>query len=667
MKKLSLICLLILCVEILNAQKVTWQHQSTANNHIELPFANANMQTSCVVTDLNNDGVNDIVVTCRNATPAIAAYIRKEKNWQKQIIEPQMHTIEAGGTHYDVDADGDEDLIFGGDWQSNEIWWWQNPQNATDKTAKWQKRTIKKSGKNQHHDLAFGDFKHAGKAQLAFWNQGSKAVFIADIPTDPTKTENWEFNPVLNDAAGNGTPYPEGMAVADLDSDGWPDLLAGNTWLKYNDSTKKFNPVKFANYGGRLAVGRLKAGKMQQIVIAPGDGSGALKWYECVGKPEDPASWKEHVLIDRDLVHAHTLAIADVNKDGHLDIFTAEMAKWTEKSKTPDNANAEALIFYGNGTGNFKKESVMKGFGFHEGKIADADADGDEDIISKPYNWKTPRLDVWLQNGTGEKLAETGKALNGKLGLELYSLREYLKKDIPGTLKKIKEMGITEVEIPEFYGLTAKAFKAELDKANLTYPSMLWPYEKLRDSLDGVINDCKTLGLKYAGCAWIPRETTFTREMALAAADVFNKAGERMKKEGIRFFYHPHGYEFVPSKEGTLMDVLASAMKPGIADFELDILWSHYGGEDPVAFMNKHKGRILLMHVKDLRHGEPVCNYDTLPPQDSDVAVGKGQLNISEIMRMAVKQGVKHYFIEDESTRVLEQIPETIKFVNAIK
>jgi sugar phosphate isomerase/epimerase len=642
-------------------------HVSTEKKQIALPFSNAEMQTASVVMDINKDGTNDFIVTCRNATPAIVAYIKKEKGWRRLVIEQSMHTIEAGGAHYDIDGDGDEDVVFGGDWQSNEVWWWENPFPVFKPGAGWKKHTIKAAGEKQHHDQVFGDFKHTGKPQLAFWNQGAKTIFIADIPMSPRSIANWDYTPIFTGADDGGAPYPEGMTVADIDSDGWPDLLAGNTWLKYDEPTQKFKPIRFANYGGRIAVGRLKAGKMQQIVIAPGDGTGPLMWYECNGNPEDTASWKAHNLSGRDLIHAHTLELADINGDGLLDIFTAEMAKWSEKNEDPDNAGAEAIIFYGNGAGNFKKQTVLKGFDFHEGRITDADGDGDADIISKPYNWKVPRLDVWLQNGTGKKLQSPGIFLKGRTGIEIYSLREYMKKDIPGTFQKIKKMGIAEVEIPEFYGLSVLDFKKELDKAGLLYPSILFPFEKLKDSLETIIAQCKILGVKYAGCAWIPHNGSFTRELAFSAAEVFNHTGERMKKEGIHFVYHPHGYEFIPSPEGTLMDVLADAMKPGIADFELDILWSHYGGEDPVAFMNKHKGRILLMHLKDLRIGEPICNYDVLPAQENDVAAGKGQLNMAAILKKAVQEGVKHFFIEDESSRVIEQIPETIKYIEGIK
>jgi hypothetical protein len=75
------------------------------------------------------------------------------------------------------------------------------------------------------------------------------------------------------------------------------------------------------------------------------------------------------------------------------------MAKWTESRPDPDNPKCEAWIFYGNGKGDFRKSTIAVGHGFHEGKLADLDGDGRLDILNKPYNWKAPRIDVWINEG----------------------------------------------------------------------------------------------------------------------------------------------------------------------------------------------------------------------------------------------------------------------------
>jgi hypothetical protein len=155
--------------------------------------------------------------------------------------------------------------------------------------------------------------------------------------------------------------------------------------------------IQIAPIGGPIAAGKFRPGEFPQIVIAPGDGVGPLRWYECIGNPERSADWRGHDLLDRDMIHGHSLQIADIDGDGNLDIFAAEMAKWTENSKTPDNPNATAWIFYVNGKGEFKKSVFSAGIGFHEARVADLNGDGRPDILDKPYNWETPRVDIWLQ------------------------------------------------------------------------------------------------------------------------------------------------------------------------------------------------------------------------------------------------------------------------------
>jgi hypothetical protein len=139
----------------------------------------------------------------------------------------------------------------------------------------------------------------------------------------------------------------------------------------------------------RAAAGQLKEGGRPEIVLVVGDGIGRLKWYEW-----QDSAWLGHDLLDDEVIHGHSLELADFDQDGHLDIFCAEM-------HTPGHKDqATAWIFYGDGRGQFAKESLSTGIGNHESRAADLDGDGDVDILTKPYTWDAPRLDVFLNRTT---------------------------------------------------------------------------------------------------------------------------------------------------------------------------------------------------------------------------------------------------------------------------
>ena len=261
----------------------------------------------------------------------------------------------------------------------------------------------------------------------------------------------------------------------------------------------------------------------------------------------------------------------------------------------------------------------------------------------------------------------TGASFKGPLGLQLYSLREQFKKDVPSTLDEIKSWGITYAELAGTYDLPADKFKQELASRGIQPIGAHFGYERYRDDAEGVAAEAKALGLKYAGCAWIPHQGDFDEKTCREAIAVFNKAGEIMAKHGLKFFYHVHGYEFQPHGQGTLLDLLITETDPKLVSYEMDIFWIVFPGQDPVKLLEKYGSRWELAHLKDMRKGTQTGSLSGGTDVKNDAALGAGLMDLPAILRAAQKAGVKWYFIEDESPWSEKQIPQSIKFLEEVK
>jgi sugar phosphate isomerase/epimerase len=251
-------------------------------------------------------------------------------------------------------------------------------------------------------------------------------------------------------------------------------------------------------------------------------------------------------------------------------------------------------------------------------------------------------------------------------GLQLYSLRSQFKlRGVPWTLDRVKDFGIKEVELAGTYDLTPGQFKTELDQRGLKAVSSHFPYARYKNDLDNVVKDAKALGIKFAGCAWIDHKDSFDEAECREAAAVFNKAGEALAKEGITMFYHAHGFEFEPHGDGTLFDLFMTETKPEFVSVQMDVLWIVFPGQDPAKLLAKYSGRWKLMHLKDLKKGVETGSLSGKTDVANDVVLGTGQMDWTAIFAAARENGVRHYFIEDESPTSMDQIPASLSFLRS--
>jgi sugar phosphate isomerase/epimerase len=272
------------------------------------------------------------------------------------------------------------------------------------------------------------------------------------------------------------------------------------------------------------------------------------------------------------------------------------------------------------------------------------------------------------------------------IGLQLYTVREQLAKDFDGTLRQVAAAGYQEVELYSLLGRKAKAVRQSLDDAGLRCVSAHYQLADLRKDLSPKIEDAKELGLKYMVCPFPgiadpkrikaesrnPLDQARAMVKALTAddwkwnAEVLNKAGEQAKKADLQICYHNHHLEFKKYDDVTALEILLQHADKDLVKIELDCGWVHVAGEDPAAFIAKHEGRVLLLHVKDVKKGsKPTTDFGPVPFTE----VGRGAIDWKKVFAAAKKAKVKRYYVEQDSTEgpPLEAIKTSRDYLHDLK
>ena len=348
------------------------------------PPNSGNQQTACLVLDIDKDGIQDFVIAERTQAPAVVWYkYQGACRWARFVVERQVMRIEAGGDFLDIDGDGDLDIVLAGDYRSDGVWWWENPYPKYEPQTPWVRHLIKSGdGARYQHDSRFGDFDGDGQPELVWWSQTARKLFLARIPPNPRQAKSWPYEPIFSYSGNLGH---EGLDVADINLDGKADIVGAGYWFEHRQGSR-FVPHLVTNRPfTRTAVGQLVPGAWPEVVISPGDADGPVEWFAWNGH-----AWIAHQLCPK-VIHGHSLQLHDINADGHLDVFVAEMGK---PGAGPD---CKTRIFWGDSTGRFVEQVIAVGKANHESRLGDLDGDGRLDIIGKPYSYEAPILHIWLQ------------------------------------------------------------------------------------------------------------------------------------------------------------------------------------------------------------------------------------------------------------------------------
>jgi len=235
------------------------------------------------------------------------------------------------------------------------------------------------------------------------------------------------------------------------------------------------------------------------------------------------------------------------------------------------------------------------------------------------------------------------------IGLQLYTVRDHMGKDIAGTLAKVAAIGYNSVEGTygggKYFGQEPAAFAALLKQNNLIMPSAHYLLGEdmkgpgtILNGWDKAVDDAAAVGQKYMVCAWLSPKERGKLDHYKQLADDFNKAAETCKKAGIQFCYHNHDFEFIQEDGKYPYDTLLDNTDKNLVKMEIDLYWLTKAGQDPVALIDKHPGRFPLWHMKDMDKTEKKMFTE----------VGNGIIDFKRILADNKKAGLKYFFVEED-------------------
>ena len=243
-----------------------------------------------------------------------------------------------------------------------------------------------------------------------------------------------------------------------------------------------------------------------------------------------------------------------------------------------------------------------------------------------------------------------------RVGLQLYTVRDLMKKDFVGTIAQVARVGYKEVEFAGYFGHTPQEVRSILKENGLTAPSAHFGYDEVEKKWPETLETAKAMGHSFVVCPWIDESQRKTPDGWKRAADLFNHAGEAAQKAGLQFAYHNHAFEFEPSEalgNKVPYDFLLEQTDPKLVKMEMDLCWITVGGADPVKYFDRYPGRFPLVHVKDWSKkgtsGDDFGGATGSRAKEGHMAdVGQGDIDWKRIFAQSDKAGIQHYIVEND-------------------
>lgn len=242
-----------------------------------------------------------------------------------------------------------------------------------------------------------------------------------------------------------------------------------------------------------------------------------------------------------------------------------------------------------------------------------------------------------------------GAAKLKDIGVQLYTVRSVLPQKPAEVLNGIRSIGYTQIEgtlagfdkiFPAVKSAGLKPVSMHLDAGQILQKSA--DFDKVPDQL-------KQWGFTYAVFPYVPPNARGGADVIKGIAEKLNWAGEKCHAAGLKFAYHNHAFEFAQTDGKPLIQVLLENTDPKLVGLELDCFWVSVAGHDPVEMISSHKGRVILLHLKDKAEGTPVQFNETVP-RTAFKEVGHGVIDWKKVLKAASAAGVQEYFVEQDQT-----------------
>ena len=244
-----------------------------------------------------------------------------------------------------------------------------------------------------------------------------------------------------------------------------------------------------------------------------------------------------------------------------------------------------------------------------------------------------------------------------QISLQLYTVREETARDMPGTLRRISEIGYPAVEFAGFGGENAEDLSNVLYDLGLRASGAHVPFDSWETDPGSVITDMHTLDCAHAILPMAPPDQHRDETAVARLAGSLNWWGDLCRQEGVTFSYHNHDFEFAPLDGTTMWEVLVRETDPELVYFELDLYWVRYGGANPETLLRDVADRVSLVHMKDMASDD----------QRSDVPVGEGIMPWTGLLEAADEAEVEWYVAEQDNPRdALEDVRTSLQHLQEL-